>query len=129
MVRYRTAYVIATGGKLPFFWRFLDKEIGHIALIMRDVNGSYVLLDPRQGGLQPLVIRCCANDKQLGEFFRKHNYKIIKLRNYRQDRFLFGRPAYCSCVSFIKHALGIWSWAITPRQLWYKLIKDGAIKL
>ena len=133
-MRYAACYVAARPNNIRWLKPFLNKDIGHLSIVYADCNSTaerqvYCMLEPSIYGLQPIVLSAVTNEKELVEWFKTYNFRLLKVKNYDQKKIVItGIPNIFSCVSFIRYAIGIRSWSLfqTPRKLWDKLIKDGS---
>jgi len=126
MKRYTDAYVLARPNELNWLKPFLHKEIGHLVLVLVDINKNTVLIEPTIHGCLPAVLTECDTEHKLIEMVTEYGFKIMKLPKYNQCKLSVGYPGITGCVGFIKYAIGYPNISITPYQLWNRFIRDGA---
>ena len=58
--------------------------------------------------------------------FRQDGYRCLVVSTTEPDYNLAKHCIVKSCATVVAYSLGIGTWAITPRQLWRRLLREGA---
>lgn len=104
--------------------RFLKKGFRHVAAVVRDERGFWVLLDPCRGDLQ---VRVEAGGDytyaQLLQHYLDNGYTVVGVDRDPKKWFWPLFPA--NCVSFVKNVVGVNApFVLTPYQLYRTLVEQ-----
>lgn len=112
------ALVVFSGGSGvdDFLSRRLKEGFKHCFVVIDD--GSYwIRIDGKAGVAEIEVV--ANSDYDLTSFYRSEGYRVVE--TYRRDRPMPHLVAG-NCVGVVKAVLGLHSWAITPHQLYRRLV-------
>lgn len=88
-------------------------EYGHVFILVKDVYGIWIGIDPTFNGL------CISYVPVERVNYLMDTYIHIQLQNFNIDKLQFGYPRLQTCVGLTKSILGIKNLFIwTPRQLY-----------
>lgn len=110
---------------------FLHKDFQHIKCITRDPNIEvWFSLTPRFDRLN-IEVQNNLTDSNIESIIKGLGAKVLRVEITNDERIKnisFNFFNLINCVSIAKYIIGLKSWVQTPKQLYYKLIKDSINK-
>lgn len=113
---YETCYVIFKHSEK--YKNVLKHGFGHVFVVKKDKSGKFVVIDPQ---LKFLNIKTYSFD--IISFYKKKDYKIIKLCYIQSNKRFFKFFGLFSCVNFVKYTLNLNCNSLTPYGLYKYLLK------
>ena len=108
---------------LPFWLKWLNKDIGHCLLLIPYTIGNKVYFIRSEICLYEIVTKIIPADALAGGLGKNEKSIKIWIKSGKQVKYSI---SLLDCVSFVKKQLGIYKpFVFTPRQLYKYLLKIG----
>ena len=107
---------------------FVDKNFKHILLLNKLDEQTTLVIDPLINSLE-ILIKNKPVEKVIRQIKLIEGSKVIKYNKKLNEKKPWRFRGYYNCVTQTKLVLNIWSWSLTPKQLYNYLLKDGGVEI